>query len=379
MRDRAGSARWGRRGSREHEAHPRVRPALVACGDVAGLEDTPTPLARLEVAATGELADVRAPEDDGEPVRLRAALVWGNQWLTEPLCILPPDSPELEAVIAAGCRDPFGFAPERVAASAPIGDDGRATIELYDLPPADIMIGDVTARVAFASVVLFDDRDDSGSLALPRPEREDPDDPDDDDDDEPRDRVYGASFVSMTRPDRRVAFREGGFDELSAFYPRSGCRRRRPASRCWTPAASRARRRWPPSCAASCRRRIPDQCGASGLDETVIEVALVAARRGARRRLPGARARTAAPTTASRPRPRPISRARPGRAPAFPAFRDEDPVPGVQFVIAAPPEQTCVTVTHFTLRGCDEEPDCASPEWDRTDSPPDWWPCEADP
>lgn len=353
-------------------------PALVACGDVAGLEDTPTPLARLEVAATGELADVRAPEDDGEPVRLRAALVWGNQWLTEPLCILPPDSPELEAVIAAGCRDPFGFAPERVAASAPIGDDGRATVELYDLPPADIMIGDVTARVAFASVVLFDDRDDSGSLALPRPEREDPDDPDDDDDDEPRDRVYGASFVSMTRPDRRVAFREGGFDELSAFYPRSGCPPPPPGFSVldtggFTPEEALAailRGELPP--------QDPDQCGTSGLEETVVEVPLVAPDE-----VQGVACRVRGENGSTRYREPPeTSPDLAGQAWAcagFPSFPGEDPVPGVQFVIAAPPEQTCVTVTHFTLRGCDEEPDCASPEWDRTDSPPDWWPCEADP
>ena len=51
-------------------------------------------------------------------------------------------------------------------------------------------------------------------------------------------------------------------------------------------------------------------------------------------------------------------------------------MPGVQLVISSPPDQTCRTVTHFVLRGCDEEPDCENPEWDRTESAPDWWPCE---
>src|SRR5262249_1981736 len=37
------------------------------------------------------------------------------------------------------------------------------------------------------------------------------------------DLVYGASFVTMTEPDVRLAFREGSFDRTAAFYPRAGC------------------------------------------------------------------------------------------------------------------------------------------------------------
>lgn len=350
--------------------------AMAGCGDLSGLEDVPTPLARIEVAAAGDVDDVRAPDDAGDPARLRAALVWGNQWLIEPFCFLPAESAEAAAVIDAGCRDPFGFAPARVAASAPLDGEGRATIELYDLPAADVMIGDVTARVAFASVVVFDDRDASESLGLPRPEREDPDD--DDDDEELDDRVYGASFVSMTRPDRRVAFREGGFDPLSAFYPRSGCAPPPPGFSVldtggFTPEEALAallRGELPP--------QDPDDCAIAALGETVVEVALAPPDElgdvGCRVRGEDGSTRYREPPETS-----PDLEGQAWACAPFPSFPGEEPVPGVQFVIATPAEEICAGVTHFVLRGCDEEPDCDNPEWDRTESPPDWWPCEAGP
>lgn len=355
----------------------RALPLLLvaACGDLQGLNDTPTPLARVEVEVTGALDDVRVPEDEGEPVRLRAGLVWGNQWLIEPFCILPPESDEGEAVIAAGCRDPFSFAPERVAVTAPV-EDGRAVLELYDLPPADVMVGDVTARVAFGSVVVFDDRDDTGTLQLPRPERDDPDDPEDADDYlEYVDRVYGASFVTMTRPDRRVAFREGDFDERSAFYPRSGCEAPPPGFSVLD-AGGFSR---DAALAAILRGELPpedpDACAAAALDDTVIEIALVPREEV---RDVACRARGADGTTRYREPPvtSPDLEAQTWACAGFPSFGGEDEPPGQQLVIATPPEHPCVGLTHYTLRGCDEEPDCESPEWDRTENRPDWWPCD---
>lgn len=350
---------------------------LAGCDDLAGLEDELTPLARLEVEVTGDLDAVRLPEDEGEPARLRVALVWGNQWLIEPFCFLPPESDAAEAAIAAGCRDPFGFAPERVAATVPVGDDGgRVTIELFDLPSADVMVGDVTARVAYGSVLVFDDRDDSGTLQLPRPERDDPDDPEDVDDFlEYVDRVYGASFVSMTRPDRRVAFREGDFDELSAFYPRSGCDPPPPGfSVLDTGGFSREA-----ALAAVLRGELPpedpDECGIAALDDTVIEVALVERDEvrdvGCRVRRRDGSTRYREPPVAS-----PDLEGQTWVCASFPSLGDEEEVPGTQFVIATPQEHPCVGLTHYALRGCDEEPDCDNPEWDRTESPPDWWPCD---
>src|SRR5262249_12373099 len=86
--------------------------------------------------------------------------------------------------------------------------------------------GDVTARVAYASLVIYDDRDGDGTLTLGRPARlagREPSDPANDQGISTLDLVYAASFTSMTRPDTRLAFREGAFNQAAAFYPRSGC------------------------------------------------------------------------------------------------------------------------------------------------------------
>ena len=69
-------------------------------------------------------------------------------------------------MIDAGCRDPFGFVPDVVSVSVPIDVDAPATLTLTQLPAADVMVGDVTARVAYGSLVVFDDRDDTGTLEL---------------------------------------------------------------------------------------------------------------------------------------------------------------------------------------------------------------------
>src|SRR5207248_5057396 len=89
---------------------------------------------------------------------------------------------------------------------------------LLDLPTADLMIGGVTARVAYASLVLYDDVNGNGALDFAAPQRLGGDMPPPDED-----LVVGASFVTMTAPDRRLAYREGDFDANAACYPRAGC------------------------------------------------------------------------------------------------------------------------------------------------------------
>ena len=113
----------------------------------------------------GDVAPLR-PAGVTDEHALRVALVWGAQWLTEPFCVLPAESPEAAAVIDAGCRDPFGFVPALVSVSVPIAVDVPATLTLSQLPAADVMVGDVTARVAYGSLVVFDDRNGSGTLEL---------------------------------------------------------------------------------------------------------------------------------------------------------------------------------------------------------------------
>ena len=126
--------------------------AIAGCGDLSGFEGAVPPLASVHVHVTGDFASVKVP-GSASP-KLQVALVWGAQWLTEPLCILPPDDASVAAVIAAGCRDAFGFVPDRVAVNAPLAADGTAELDLFDLPAADVMVGGVTARVAYASMVV---------------------------------------------------------------------------------------------------------------------------------------------------------------------------------------------------------------------------------
>jgi len=47
----------------------------------------------------------------------------------------------------------------------------------------------------------------------------------------------------------------------------------------------------------------------------------------------------------------------------------------VQLVVSSRVSERCKGLTHYTLRGCFEDVNCAMPEWDFTASPPDWWPC----
>ena len=199
--------------------------ALLAagCDKLHGLAGDSTPLVTFDVQVTG------APPAGTNP---NVALVWGRQWLIEPLCILPPDSRDdaaaVNAVKAAGCRDPFGFIPARVAASTPLAADGTAAIDMFALPSADLMVGDITARVAYASLVVYDDKNANGTLDLAVPFRPADRDGGDmgsgagSDDTRTPDVVLGASFITQTQADQRIGYREGAFI-TTGFYPRAGC------------------------------------------------------------------------------------------------------------------------------------------------------------
>ena len=43
--------------------------------------------------------------------------------------------------------------------------------------------------------------------------------------------------------------------------------------------------------------------------------------------------------------------------------------------VASHPDEPCKGLSHFTLRGCREDVNCASPDWDFTANPPARWPC----
>jgi hypothetical protein len=301
--------------------------------------------------------------------------VWGDQWQTEPFCILPPESDAAAAVIAAGCRDPFGFVPLRVAANAPVTLGQPGSLSLDDLPGADVLVGDVTARVAYGSLVVYDDRDGNGTLKLDRPRRtrSGGDGPRPDEVADSLDVVYGASFVTMTAPDQRVAFRDGAFIG-TAFYPRAGCGAPPPQFSVLSAGgfsaadglASVASGRLPPEPPGSCIEAPP-----SG---SIIQMTLTTPEKvrevSCLERITDSSTRYREPPTEP-----PDFTDRITVCAHLPSFDAGNQSNLIQLVVSGRSTDRCKSLTHYTLRGCRENVGCPLPDWDDTTHPPTWWPC----
>ncbi|MEA2700141.1 MAG: hypothetical protein QOI66_4412 [Myxococcales bacterium] len=342
--------------------------AAAGCGNLKGLGGSQPPLVTFNVMTTGA-----AP---AAPRSLQVALIWGAQWLTEPFCVLPAESDKAAAIIAAGCRDPFGFVPARVAMSVPITPDAPASLSLFDLPSADVMVGDITARVAYGSLVVYDDRDKSGTLELATPHRtpsggrqgefEDAADS--------ADVVYGASFITMTAPDQRVAYREGKFNAASAFYPRSGCDDPPPGFAVIGAGgftreaglASAAAGQLPPEDPSACTKAPAD---------AVINVALQASSADLREVGCVERANDSSTRYREPPTDAPDFSGRLTACAHLPAFDAGGQSSLIQLVVSGRADDRCMGLTHYTLRGCRENVSCPVPDWDFTATPPTWWPC----
>ncbi len=401
--------------------------ATACTGKVVGLSDNLAPLATLHVqlAPGTDVTDMKHP---------RVGLVWAGQTVVESFCwtaTLSADS-TVRAVADAGCRDPLGFYPNYVGASAPLQPDGTADLSILALPAADLLVGDLSARVAFASVVLYDDRDGDGTLSLRSPHwlhRHDDDplpsdgggpgehgdggpgggEPDEADATADRDVLHAASLLSMTRPDVRVAFREGGFDALSAYYPREGC----PPPPVGYSLVGAAGFSTLDAILAFAKGKLP---ATTGCTATTLDVGAVELTRAATRTVQAVGCtRGSAANANGTPRYR--------EAPAKGAFLEELPwvcrpigaaalgplgrlvggpdasgggkdgasgdargQPGSggnkgpaeisEELIVAYAETSCPALRHYTVRGCRNDPRCAIPQWDLSGSPPDWWPCK---
>jgi hypothetical protein len=353
---------------------------LASCGKLVGLSAPVTPLAQIQVEVTGDLGPLVPPEAAGDTPHLQVALIWGALWLPEHFCILPPESDAAAAVIAAGCPDSFRFVPSRVAANVAVAPGVPTTLDLVSLPAADVMIGDVTARVAYGSLVVYDDRNGTGTLELEHHTFHDVDGGTDTGDDAgpPRDHdiVYGASFVSMTLPDQRVAFREGAFNGNVAFYPRAGC----PDPPAGFSVLAAGGFSAADAVVAALQGQLPQEdpatCATATLAAQVVTIPLQA---------PDAVQQVVCEVNGSggttRYREPPLDSPdlvnRAWACVGLPHFGEDDGGTGVvQLVVASRPEETCKRVTHFILSGCDNDPTCATPTWPSSPSPPPtWWPC----
>ncbi len=338
------------------------------CGNLKGLGGDQPPLATFNVMTSGA-----APPSQRS---LQVALVWGAQWLTEPFCILPAESDEAGAVIARGCRDPFGFVPARVAGSVPITPGAPASLSLFDLPSADVLVGDITARVAYGSFVVYDDRDGSGTLELATPHRtpsggrgrpfEDTADS--------ADVIYGASFVTMTAPDQRVAYREGAFNKFGAFYPRSGCDDPQRGFSVVGAGGFPREAGLASAIAGQLPPEDPSACTQAAPPDAVIDVALQVS---ADVREVGCIERADDSSTRYRepPTDAPDFSGRLKACAHLPSFDAGSQSTLIQLVISGRDSDRCMGLTHYTLRGCRESVSCPVPDWDFTATPPAWWPC----
>ncbi len=340
---------------------------LAACGDLQGLGGEAPPLVTFHYQVTGDFEAVRVASDE----HLRVALLWGAQWLPEGLCITPPDSPEAATAVAAGCRDPFGFVPDRASESVDLGD---GELPLYALPSADVMIGDVTARIGYGALVIYDDRNATGLLELGRARRvPSPDDPQPVDDPETRDIIYGSSFVSMTRPDVRVALREGAYNAQAAFYPRVGCGE--PARGFSVVSAGGFSAL--DAIAATLRGELPSQDPATCSEQTPDAIIPIPLRPVTEVSELGCTGRRADSSVRYREPPAdPIDLTnRVAACTQVPDFGTGNAAGLVQFVVSSRSDERCKGLTHYVLRGCRDDATCALPDWDITQTPPAWWPC----
>jgi hypothetical protein len=243
------------------------------------------------------------------------------------------------------------------------------------LPAADVMVGDITSRVAYGSLVVYDD-DGNGTLELATPRRT-PSGGDEGRDDtsgtDSADVVYGASFLTMTVPDKRVAFAEGSFTP-SAFYPRSGCPD--PPTQTFSilgaggfSAAD--------GLAAAATGVLPTEnppCSENApADETVaigVQDSATAREVSCLQRSDDSSVRYREPPTDS-----PDFSGRLTACVHLPSFEAGNQSSLIQLVVSGRPGDRCKGLTHYTLRGCRENVACPVPDWDFTATPPSWWPC----
>jgi hypothetical protein len=340
------------------------------------------PHVTFNVSLSGDLASLRPADDTSEP-SLRVALVWGAQWSTDPFCVLPPESDAVTGVIAAGCRDPFSFVPGVVAASAPIAASSNTTLTVSQLPPADLLIGDTTARIAYGSLVIYDDRDRSGTLELsqPHPAPAGPGIVSRGPVPDPADVIYGASFVTMTEPDQRVAYREGGFDGTGTFYPRAGC----PAPPVGFSIVGAGGFTSTAAMKATLTGTLPQEDPATCLEGSVgATVVAIAARAvldevGCAELAYSGRSRYLEPPVQQPDfTGRVIACAQLPEADLSGASTDGGVRIGplLQLVVSGRSTDRCKGLTHYSLRGCRESVSCAFPDWDFTANPMGWWPCQ---
>jgi hypothetical protein len=298
-----------------------------------------------------DLTALQRPNPDPAPqAALLGALVWAQPAAPDPVCIefgtVPP--------IASACPNPYGVFNGQLETFAPVDGNGDFSLTITHLPDPSVSVGDASTRIAYGSLMVVEDVDGDGQPTLlaaqgggdgfDAPGAEPPP--------SSIDRILAATFYDLNAPQVRVAFREGGFidgcpnDQIahtgcSYFYPLVGCE--------------------PPSgfsiVTAPPYSDTTGVCSTSGTADTI--------------EIP-----TLAPSDGTAFLCRAVQVSGGVRSPRNEAPRGgASPVCVSPNIMAAMYHGFCPWFRSYALKGCMQDPLCASPEWDQTASPPPWWPC----
>ena len=323
----------------------------AACSSASGVHDLS--VASDPLVVVHARVDLGALERKHPEAPLLGALLWAGIPTIDPLC-LKFSAP----AIAPACPDPYGFFYGAIERAAPVDASGGFDLPLFHLPKASVSVGDEVTRVAYGTLLVVEDVNRDGQLSLPAslgrrdvqtsnpapaPDAE-------------VDSIVAASFASLRGDQLRVVFREGGFVADSNFYPMPGCAAPPPGFSLMTV---------PPYTAAPTDATTPTPppsvitCPASPLDTPVVVAPLP--------RLEGTALLC-----------RGLQR----------GFRTQEPLPdrpppsdavtvclSHEVLVQIPQQVTCPRLVSYVLKGCREDPFCKTPDWDRSLSPPRWWPC----
>jgi hypothetical protein len=297
--------------------------------------------------------DVTTLQRSNAAAALMGTMIWADVPGVNPVCLELDDSR-----IKPACPDPHGMFQGvftgAIETPVMVDADGNFDIALYHVPVARASIGDDVNRIAYGALVVFEDDDNDHLFSFVAPAGGRGDQINDPFPDNPPDTILGSTFSTLLADQQRLAFREGGFDQKSFFYP--------------VAEPDPAGITFPDACvpmpgfsimAASPYSPTPT-CSFPAID-TRMEVAPLSSsdglalmcrsvQRGATIQMPD-------------------ERDSPGPGAFCPAHADH-PDRELMVVVLS---RFCARLNVYALKGCGADPFCDTPEWDETSTPPTWW------
>jgi hypothetical protein len=294
------------------------------------------------------------PSNTGAP--LLGTLIWADVPAVNPVCLEISD-PRIQG--AKACPDPYGMFQGvftgAIESPVMVDADGNFDIPLFHLPKVRASIGDGVTRIAYAALVVFSDDDADGAFTYVAPVGGRRDQINDPFPDRPPDTIVGSTFSTLLADQQRLAFREGGFDQKSFFYPVAEP----------DPVTGNT---FPDGCvpqpgfsilATSPYSAVPI-CTFPALD-TRMEVAPLSAADGL------------ALMCRSVQRNATIQLPQQDEAPGPGAFCPPHADHADREVMVVVLSRFCARLNAYALKGCQSDPFCDTPEWDLSSSPPTWW------